>query len=56
MAKFNHTVYYRINGSGPTLTANIIAESVDDAESLYQSANPTHRIERVMTTVTSTLN
>ena len=56
MAKFNHTVYYRVNGTGPTLTADIIAESVDDAESLYQSANPTHRIKRVMTTVTSTLN
>ena len=56
MAKFNHTVYYRVNGTGPTLTADIIAESVDDAESLYQSANPTHKIERILTTVNSTLN
>ncbi len=56
MAYFKHIVYYRVNGTGPMLEATVVASDRDTAESDYQSANPTHMIERIMTTVTSTLN
>lgn len=56
MAYFNHTVYYRVNGSGPLLEAIVVASDTNTAKNDYESANPTHRIERVMTTVTSSLN
>lgn len=53
MAKFTHTVYYRVNGSGPQLEEVVIAESRDAAEEMFISANPTARIERILTTVPS---
>ena len=56
MAYFKHIVYYRVNGAGPILEATVVASDRDTAESDYQSANPTHRIERILTTVTSSLN
>tara|TARA_Y100000004_G_scaffold152708_1_gene175970 strand:+ start:591 stop:857 length:267 start_codon:yes stop_codon:yes gene_type:complete len=56
MAYFKHIVYYRVNGAGPILEATVVASDRDTAESDYQSANPTHKIERILTTVNSTLN
>ena len=56
MAYFKHIIYYRVNGSGPLLEATVVASDNTTAETDYQSANPTHRIERVMTTVPSSLN
>lgn len=51
MAKFTHTVYYKENGIGPLLEEIVIAESRNVAEEMFISANPTARIERILTTV-----
>ena len=56
MAYYKHIISYRVNGSGPLLEATVVAPDNTTAETDYQSANPTHRIERVMTTVPSSLN
>lgn len=53
MANFNHAVFYKENGTGSVLEQTVVAESRDAAEQKFLSANPTARIERILTTVPS---
>jgi len=51
MANVPHTVYYKVNGTGPQLTKEYMAENRDAAESLFQSDVPNGRIDQILTTV-----
>jgi len=53
MAKFKHTISYKVNGSGPLLEAVIIADTVDSAKNQFTTDVPNGRIESVLTTVPS---
>jgi hypothetical protein len=53
MAKFAHTITYRIDGSGPVRETVIMAESVSLAKEKFQDAFPNGKIEKVLTTVPS---
>ena len=53
MANFTHTVFYKENGIGSVLEQTVVAESRNAAEDKFLSANPTARIERILTTVPS---
>ena len=51
MANVPHTVYYKVNGTGPQLTKEYMAENRDAAESLFQSDVPNGRIDQILSTV-----
>ena len=53
MAKFAHTISYRLEGQGPLLETVIHAESVTAAEAKFHTVFPLGRIESTLTTVPS---
>ena len=51
MANVLHTVYYKVNGTGPQLTKEYMAENRDAAELLFQSDVPNGRVDQILSTV-----
>ena len=53
MAKFAHTISYKLEGQGPLLETIIHAESKSAAEAKFRVVFPLGVIEKVLTTVPS---
>ena len=57
MANVPHTVYYKVNGTGPQLTKEYTAAYIKDdanresAEQLFLSEVPNGRIDNILSTV-----
>lgn len=53
MAKFAHSISYKVDGTGPLRETIIHANSVNEAKEKFAEVFPTARIEKVLTTVPS---
>lgn len=51
MANVPHTVYYKVNGTGPQLTKEYEAVNREAAEQLFLSEVPNGRIDNILSTV-----
>lgn len=51
MANVPHTVYYKVNGTGPQLTKEYTAANRESAEQLFLSEVPNGRIDNILSTV-----